>query len=69
MPWKKIIVIVEGIYSMEGVLCKLPDIMAVCKKYKVRELYICYFLGTLYINHKVMKYIFACIIAAYMVHQ
>ncbi len=35
-PWKKIIVIVEGIYSMEGELCKLPEIIAVCKKYKVR---------------------------------
>jgi len=34
-PWKKIIVIVEGIYSMEGELCKLPDIIAICKKYKV----------------------------------
>ncbi|KAK8916681.1 Long chain base biosynthesis protein 2d [Platanthera zijinensis] len=33
-PWKKIIVIVEGIYSMEGELCKLPDIIDVCKKYK-----------------------------------
>ncbi|KAJ3678238.1 hypothetical protein LUZ60_002041 [Juncus effusus] len=34
-PWKKIIVIIEGIYSMEGELCKLPEIMTVCKKYKV----------------------------------
>lgn len=34
-PWKKIMVIVEGIYSMEGELCKLPEIIAVCKKYKV----------------------------------
>ncbi|GMY12996.1 long chain base biosynthesis protein 2a-like [Fagus crenata] len=33
-PWKKIIVIVEGIYSMEGDLCKLPEIIAICKKYK-----------------------------------
>ncbi|KAG6634873.1 long chain base biosynthesis protein 2a-like isoform X2 [Carya illinoinensis] len=33
-PWKKIIVIVEGIYSMEGELCKLPEIVAICKKYK-----------------------------------
>ncbi|ERM96202.1 hypothetical protein AMTRI_Chr09g14700 [Amborella trichopoda] len=33
-PWKKIIVIVEGIYSMEGELCQLPEIVAVCKKYK-----------------------------------
>ncbi|KAK6794873.1 hypothetical protein RDI58_008326 [Solanum bulbocastanum] len=34
-PWKKIIVIVEGIYSMEGELCQLPEIVAICKKYKV----------------------------------
>lgn len=34
-PWKKIMVIVEGIYSMEGELCKLPEIVAICKKYKV----------------------------------
>ncbi|KAL2515155.1 Long chain base biosynthesis protein 2a [Forsythia ovata] len=33
-PWKKIIIVVEGIYSMEGELCKLPEIVAVCKKYK-----------------------------------
>eukprot|EP01018_Ginkgo_biloba_P017272 Gb_24136 [translate_table: standard] len=33
-PWKKIIVVVEGIYSMEGELCKLPEIVGVCKKYK-----------------------------------
>jgi serine palmitoyltransferase len=28
-------VIVEGIYSMEGELCKLPEVIAICKKYKV----------------------------------
>ncbi|KAG6533745.1 hypothetical protein ZIOFF_007620 [Zingiber officinale] len=33
-PWRKIMVIVEGIYSMEGELCKLPEIVAICKKYK-----------------------------------
>uniref|UniRef100_A0ACD6ACM7 Uncharacterized protein n=1 Tax=Avena sativa TaxID=4498 RepID=A0ACD6ACM7_AVESA len=33
-PWEKIIVIMEGIYSMEGEMCNLPGIMAVCKKYK-----------------------------------
>ncbi|KAK4719593.1 hypothetical protein R3W88_017931 [Solanum pinnatisectum] len=33
-PWKKIIVVVEGIYSMEGELCQLPEIVAICKKYK-----------------------------------
>lgn len=34
-PWKKIIVVVEGIYSMEGELCRLREIVAVAKKYKV----------------------------------
>uniref|UniRef100_A0A7R9V280 serine C-palmitoyltransferase n=1 Tax=Chlamydomonas euryale TaxID=1486919 RepID=A0A7R9V280_9CHLO len=33
-PWKKIIVIVEGVYSMEGETCNLRDIVAVCKKYR-----------------------------------
>ncbi|XVE56510.1 hypothetical protein DITRI_Ditri04bG0016300 [Diplodiscus trichospermus] len=33
-PWKKILVVVEGIYSMEGELCTLPGIVAICKKYK-----------------------------------
>jgi serine palmitoyltransferase len=32
--WKKIIVVVEGIYSMEGELCRLKEIVAVAKKYK-----------------------------------
>jgi len=33
-PWKKIIIIVEGIYSMEGEICRLPEIVAIKKKYK-----------------------------------
>lgn len=33
-PWKKIMVVVEGIYSMEGELCRLHEIVAVSKKYK-----------------------------------
>jgi serine palmitoyltransferase len=33
-PWKKILVMVEGIYSMEGVVCKLKEIVQVAKKYK-----------------------------------
>jgi serine palmitoyltransferase len=32
-PWKKIMVIVEGIYSMEGEYCDLRSIVKVCKKY------------------------------------
>ena len=33
-PWKKIFIIVEGIYSMEGDICLLPQIVALKKKYK-----------------------------------
>jgi serine palmitoyltransferase len=33
-PWKKIVIIVEGIYSMEGEVCNLPAIVALKKKYK-----------------------------------
>jgi serine palmitoyltransferase len=34
-PWRKIMILVEGIYSMEGEICKLPDIVKLKKKYKV----------------------------------
>ncbi|KAG8186301.1 hypothetical protein JTE90_007326 [Oedothorax gibbosus] len=33
-PWKKIIIIVEGIYSMEGTIVNLPGLIALKKKYK-----------------------------------
>ncbi|KAJ3167125.1 serine palmitoyltransferase component [Geranomyces variabilis] len=33
-PWKKILIIVEGLYSMEGSIVNLPDIVALKKKYK-----------------------------------
>ncbi|XP_078505676.1 serine palmitoyltransferase 3 isoform X6 [Lissotriton helveticus] len=32
--WKKILIIVEGIYSMEGSIVRLPEIVALKKKYK-----------------------------------
>ena len=32
-PWKKIFIIVEGVYSMEGSIVKLPEIVALKKKY------------------------------------
>ena len=35
-PWKKILLIVEGLYSMEGTFANLPAIMELKKKYKVR---------------------------------
>lgn len=33
-PWKKILVVVEGLYSMEGTMCDLPGILALKQKYK-----------------------------------
>lgn len=35
-PWKKILVIVEGLYSMEGTLVDLPKMIQLKEKYKVR---------------------------------
>jgi len=32
-PWNKIMVIVEGIYSMEGEYCDLSNVVRVCKKF------------------------------------
>jgi serine palmitoyltransferase len=34
-PWKKILVIVEGLYSMEGTMVNLPRIVELKQKYKV----------------------------------
>lgn len=33
-PWKKIIIAVEGLYSMEGTMCNLPKLLELKKKYK-----------------------------------
>lgn len=33
-PWKKILVVVEGLYSMEGSMCNLPGIVRLRHKYK-----------------------------------
>ncbi|XP_029655680.2 serine palmitoyltransferase 2 [Octopus sinensis] len=33
-PWKKILIVCEGIYSMEGSICRLPEIVHLKKKYK-----------------------------------
>jgi len=40
-PWKKIIVIVEGLYSMEGTMCNLPRAVQLKHKYKVCSLLVC----------------------------
>ncbi|RDL39633.1 Serine palmitoyltransferas-like protein 2 [Venustampulla echinocandica] len=33
-PWKKILVVVEGLYSMEGTMCDLPGLLKLKKQYK-----------------------------------
>jgi serine palmitoyltransferase len=33
-PWKRILVAVEGLYSMEGSMCNLPGIVSLKKRYK-----------------------------------
>ena len=33
-PWKKILVVVEGLYSMEGTMCNLPALVGLKKRYK-----------------------------------
>ena len=39
-PWKKILVIVEGLYSMEGSMVNLPRVLELREKYKVRLLFV-----------------------------
>lgn len=34
-PWKKILIMVEGVYSMEGSVARLEEIIELKKKYKV----------------------------------
>lgn len=34
-PWKKIIIVAEGVYSMEGSIVNLPEIIRLKKKYRV----------------------------------
>ncbi|CAL3966526.1 hypothetical protein PZA11_003152 [Diplocarpon coronariae] len=33
-PWKKILVVVEGLYSMEGTMCDLPGLLRLKRRYK-----------------------------------
>ncbi|KAL7661537.1 serine palmitoyltransferase component [Aspergillus niger] len=33
-PWKKILVVVEGLYSMEGSMCNLPGLVMLKRRYK-----------------------------------
>ncbi len=37
-PWKKILIIVEGLYSMEGSMCNLPGILDLKKRYKASRM-------------------------------
>jgi hypothetical protein len=42
-PWKKILLVVEGLYSMEGSMGNIPAIMELKKRYKVSN--VCVFTG------------------------
>jgi serine palmitoyltransferase len=33
-PWRKILLVIEGLYSMEGTICNLPPMSALKEKYK-----------------------------------
>lgn len=37
-PWKKILVIVEGLYSMEGSIVNLPELLKLKREYKVKAM-------------------------------
>lgn len=37
-PWKKILVIVEGLYSMEGTIVNLPEVVALKKEFKASSI-------------------------------
>lgn len=39
-PWKKVFIVTEGIFSMEGSIVKLPSLLALKQKYKVSVTYI-----------------------------
>jgi serine palmitoyltransferase len=34
LPWTKVMVMTEGIFSMEGEICNLPGVVQACKRYK-----------------------------------
>lgn len=35
LPWEKIFIVVEGVYSMEGSIARLPEMIELKKKYGV----------------------------------
>lgn len=41
--WSKIVIVVEGIYSMEGTIVHLPELIAIKKKYKVSFVVLVFF--------------------------
>ena len=49
-PWKKILVIVEGLYSMEGSMVDLPQVLKLKEKYKVHHIFVSVHFGRLLIT-------------------
>ena len=35
LPWEKIFIVTEGVYSMEGSIVRLPEILELKRKFKV----------------------------------
>lgn len=50
-PWKKVLIVVEGVYSMEGSIVHLPEIIQLKKKYKV----LFYFLPVISVIYYLVK--------------
>jgi len=42
LPWEKIFIVVEGVYSMEGSIARLPELIELKKKYGVCILWFCW---------------------------
>ena len=60
-PWKKILIIVEGIYSMEGEMCPLPQVVELKKRYKVMLLLFSQAICLLYVAISINTYLLAAL--------
>ena len=54
-PWRKILIVVEGVYSMEGSIVHLPELISIKKRYN------CY----LYLDEVLYIYHFHSVIIQY----
>jgi hypothetical protein len=57
--WKKILIVVEGVYSMEGSIVNLPDMIHLKKKYKVPISYFTVYLQQIFTKLRLLACVFA----------